>query len=135
MTPETDYPWTYREYMESVETIAESIWDEIEHDPDSDDRSDRIHESVDGSQWIAYTGRARAVLVHSESIDAIDDAGDEIPSSDAIRAITVIAFYAMRQDVEDALQRLIDDHDPEACAHDACAKRRADAAADDDANP
>lgn len=113
------YPYTSREYFNAVESIARNAFDECHHDPDHEDIHDRIREAVDGSQWVIYTGRQRAVLVWTENLEAADDVGVRFDT--VTDALNGIAFYAMEADVRDALQRISHDHDPETC--EACRKR------------
>jgi hypothetical protein len=84
----------YKSYYNSVKNIAIEA---LEID-DTDDRADYIHESVDGSEWVIYTHKARLVSVLSENVDACEELGDEPQKPESI------AFFAMRADVE----RLLD---------------------------
>ena len=91
-------------YWQSVRNIADDVRDELARDHDQDE-NDMIFESVDGSQWIIYTWRARLVRSLSDHEDAHYDFG-VIPSGDYLDAtITAMASYSMIADVTDVLHR------------------------------
>jgi hypothetical protein len=80
-------------YYTAVKSLAEEVMDDSNWQG-TGERSDRIHESVDGSEWVIYTWRNRVVaLVSDNSSEALD----EIESHDNIEAVR--AYYAMRADV------------------------------------
>ena len=103
-------------YWESVRDIAQDIATDhlaetyANDDDRTDDLSDRIAESVDGSQWVIYTWRARLVRSLSDHADAceeyrIDDLANASDGLDAI--ITRAAYLAMHDDVRDVLDRIL----------------------------
>ena len=94
-------------YWESVRDIAQDIAGEP--DLSADDVSDRVAESVDGSQWIIYTWRARLVRSLSDHGDAceeyrIEDLAHASDDLDAI--ITRAAYLAMHDDVREVFDRI-----------------------------
>ena len=103
-------------YWESVRDIAQDIATDhlaeayANDDDRTDDLSDRIAESVDGSQWVIYTWRARLVRSLSDHADACDDYGfdDLAAASDGMDAIiTRAAYLAMYGDVSEVLDRIL----------------------------
>ena len=91
-------------YWQSVRNIADDVRDELARDHDQDE-NDMVFESVDSSQWIIYTWRARLVRSLSDHEDAYYDFG-VIPSGDDLDAmITAMASYSMIADVTDVLHR------------------------------
>ena len=94
-------------YWESVRDIAEDIAQD--HDLSEDNVSDRVAESVDGSEWIIYTWRARLVRSLSDHGDACEEYrfDDLAHASDGLDAIiTRAAYLAMHDDVRDLLDRI-----------------------------
>ena len=92
-------------YWESVLDIAQ----DIAGDPDlsADDVSDRVAESVDGSQWIIYTWRARLVRSLSDHGDAIEDYDDLASASGGLDSIiSRAAYFAMHDDVSEVFDRI-----------------------------
>jgi hypothetical protein len=69
---------------------------------DEDERETFLNESVDGSEWVIYTYRARLVAVLTDNVDAISDAigGDVSPTPVAI------AYFAMLADVRQQMASL-----------------------------
>ena len=93
-------------YWESVRDIAEDIAGEP--DLTADDVSDRVAESVDGSQWIIYTWRARLVRSLSDHSDAYEEYGFGFmrDADDLDDIITRAAYLAMHDDVREVLDRI-----------------------------
>ncbi len=92
---------TYREYWETVDTIAEDAKDNAEEY--GSDVYDNVHESVDGSYWIIYTHAQLKVLQYTDNKDAINDVYGDTLEGSADTIITQIAYFAMVQDVMDRL--------------------------------
>ena len=97
-----------KEYWADVRAIAEEIKDEVKSGQMSGDEVyGRVHENVDGSQWIIYYGRKLDVLQSSSNSDAIDNAGVGIDTSKGWQNIlTQVAYFAMVQDVMDELESI-----------------------------
>ena len=97
---------TERDYWNTVKAIATDTREEYPN-PDDDERQGYIWESVDGSEWIVYYANNETVLNATNNHDAIDEVGPETSSfwlkSDWKRSRMTCAFYAMLQDVNDAL--------------------------------
>ena len=106
---------SYKEYWDSVRSFAQELLDEYQvktqadYEKHRDDISDRLWETVDGTSWIIYTANAEAVMHHTDNEDAILDVGFDGSSvkcwSDVV---TQFAFYAMQQDLQDELARLVE---------------------------
>lgn len=79
-----------KEYLNDCKDIAIEAYALPE-----DERSDFIHESVDGHQWVIYTYKARLVSVLSENPDAYIDAMGE----GTFCTPEQIAYFAMIEDV------------------------------------
>ena len=93
-------------YWESVRDIAQDIAGEP--DLTADDVSDRVAESVDGSQWIIYTWRARLVRSLSDHADAYEEYGFGFmrDADDLEDIITRAAYLAMHDDVREVFDRI-----------------------------
>ena len=104
-------------YWESVRDIAQDIATDhlaeayANDDDRTDDLSDRIAESVDGSQWVIYTWRALLVRSLSDHADAYEEYGfsdlAKDSSDDLDAVITRAAYLAMHDDVRRALDRIL----------------------------
>ena len=108
---------TSSEYWTDIKDYATEIMEEaIEEDPQDPeegiDLHDRIHESVDGACWIIYTHRALKVMEYSDNTEAYEDLGPIPEGKSWPEIVTYCAFWAMRQDVTDALQGLIETYEP-----------------------
>ena len=105
-----------RNYHEAVQGIADEIVAEIKAgDTDPDEWTDRLHETVDGNFWVIYTYQAKLVVAFiSDNDDAAFEQGMELDHSSGIDW-SALAFYAMYQDVIDAMPDVdeieIDDKD------------------------
>ena len=93
-------------YWESVQDIAQDIAGEP--DLSAEDVSDRIAESVDGSQWIIYTWRALLVRSLSDHGDAYEEYGFGFmrDADDLDDIITRAAYLAMHDDVREVFDRI-----------------------------
>jgi hypothetical protein len=99
--------YNHRAYWSDVEAIARDVYDEI--GDDDGEAYDRIHESVDGSQWIIYTYLARKVLEHTDNDDAWEAIGD-LPTGRGFDAIvSYVACAAMIADVSDKYREICDE--------------------------
>lgn len=100
---------TEREYNDVIREIAQKTlpeeYREYGDDQDPDDFiSDRLHEIVDGHEWIIYTYYNSQVLTHSDNDGAYFDDIGALEASDYNSAVQPMAFYAMRQDVVDRIR-------------------------------
>ena len=94
---------TERSYWNSVKTIATETREEYPN-PDDDERSDYIWQTVDASEWIIYYSNNETVLDATNNYNAIDDVGIEA-TTDWKQTRMICAFYAMLQDVNDEMGR------------------------------
>ena len=97
-------------YWQSVRIIADGAAEYAAADTGTDDdRADALNgyisESVDGSQWVLFTWRARLVRSLSDHDNAyIDDGGDgDMLGGDIDTVITAWAYHAMTADVHGVL--------------------------------
>jgi len=98
-----------REYWDTVNFIAEEAFKECKDN--ESDAYEYIHESVDGSYWIIYYHANYKVMQYTDNDSAYEDYGD-LPK-DWNTATTFVAFCAMKADVMDKYQGLLDDYEPE----------------------
>lgn len=88
-------------YFRTVARIAADIAADTDLD-ESDDVAERIRDAINGIDWITYTAQAEHVLRVSTNWDAAYDVGADIDGpSDR-------AYYAMEQDIAEAVERLKD---------------------------
>jgi len=98
-----------KEYWDTVRSLAEQVVSECE---DQDEFYDRACERVDGSSYIIYYSENMVVLQCSNNEDSFEDQGIELETSRGWRHIlTQIAFWAMLQDVMEALEMIIDERE------------------------
>lgn len=104
--------------QEECELIAQSIFDEAMDDLDAhetaedkrDDMMDRVHEDVDGHQWVIYHYRAHQVCSCNTDLGEqfLEDIG--MPSEVTYDSLaTIIAFGEMKGRVEARIQELVDE--------------------------
>ena len=95
---------SYKEYWETVDAIAQEIFE-------GDRSEEAIHERVDGNYWVIYTHAAHKVWEYSNNEDAVFDLGSlgDVESSGDV--LTVMAYYAMYEDVRERLEELKDEED------------------------
>ena len=95
------------DYRETCRTIAaEAIRTALR---EGIEEQDSIHESVDGSEWVIYHGRARFVCRVSQNEDAIiDHMGSEAFAgvNSVQECLTRAAYWAMLADVVDVLEEV-----------------------------
>jgi hypothetical protein len=82
-----------RDYYSDVHGIALEIVGEIrDGNLDRDDYSDRLHETVDGSQRVIYTHRARLGMACTSNPDAYEDElGEKPPTAEAAMCMAMVA--------------------------------------------
>lgn len=88
---------------EGLEADEPTDWDDVREMSD-----DHAHESVDGSQWVIYTGRAMDVLRVSENDGAVEDYGTDGIVTDGSVNWSFLAYCAMRADVMERIADLIE---------------------------
>ena len=103
----TDETGTYREYWETVKHYAESALDTTEYSEDTD-VDHRVHEMVDGSEWVIMHWRNLKVLEHTRHFDASDHEGLSWKEMEGVyslqKGITQGAYFAMIADVQEQIQ-------------------------------
>lgn len=110
-----------QQYRDEIKSIAENMatealddcgWDRDAAEKDINDS--RLHETIDGHQWVIYYAYNDDVLRHSENESAYED---NFGTEDMAAVIkergfnglkTVMAFCAMEQDVRDILSEALD---------------------------
>lgn len=90
----SDNEISYQEHWDEIESIANIIEDQ--YDPDSDELSEIVFNSVDSHQWIMYHGYPVQILQYTEPDDWTHFVND---SSDYRDVLSAMAFSAMRKDV------------------------------------
>ncbi len=99
---------TEKEYWQEVRSLAISILDDAwEQHPSEDDQrereefmSDRLHEDVDGHQWIIYTHYNVQVLHCAHNPEAYWDQMGEAPQAENYgQLMAVLAYSALQEDV------------------------------------
>ena len=114
---------TREAYWAEVRSCAESILSETREYFDGGDWQDalqrRLHETIDGHEWIIYTHRNREVLVHASNPDAYAEEFGGTPATgpgdDAVNW-AVLAYAALYADVRDHLSDLDAWDEPEVAA-------------------
>ena len=97
---------TSKAYWDEIKSAASYIADEYN---ESDDWYDAIHEYVDSHQWIIYTAYHADLVRNTDHPDAYldmmsnEDIGNVVRDNGLEHAIMIQAFYAMQQDIIDAL--------------------------------
>jgi len=93
-------------YYERVRDIARDVLEEILAGHVSD-LHDHLHETVDGLDLVIYTYKAKCALLASDNEDALEEeTGEGGPPE-------VRAFWAIRADVLESLQSMVDYGPPE----------------------
>lgn len=85
-----------RWYFEEVRSLAREAL--RENPKDEEARDEWLHETIDGHEYIIYTGKTLGVLLCSDNADAEEEETGEKSTDDARRA-----YFAMRADVREQL--------------------------------
>ena len=111
---------TQSSYQIEIESIAASLVDEAMEEKDSrDEAQDQIfdymlHEYIDGHQWIIYYYGNDKVLEFTSNEDAYqdvycnEDLGAVVASEGIQKLKTIMAYFAMYQDVSDQIESAFD---------------------------
>ena len=93
-------------YYHEVGEFAQGLIDDSEKDISRDGFDQRLHESIDGHQWIMYTAKAQIVALVSDNEAAGFEEGIIDPSGwkDGIDW-SQIAYWAMERDVQHELEQ------------------------------
>jgi len=110
-----------KQYHDEIESLAESIAEEamdacgFDRQAAEDDINDsRLHETVDGHQWVIYNAYNADVMRHSDNVDYYidnfggDDAGHVLKKRGLGGLRNVIAFWCMYADVQDRISDALD---------------------------
>lgn len=103
---------TYNEYYKQTQAIVDELLERLDDGEFNDDElDDQLHEAIDRHEYIIYTGKSLAVLVHSNNWTEIDDMEHEF--QDMSSTVTVAAYWAMLADVREILDRKIEERGDE----------------------
>ncbi len=98
---------TEQSYYEEIRNIADNLAQET--GGDADVASERVHETVDGHQWIIYTHYNAQVLQCSSNEGAYFDSYGPLEGCESYSDVVVkLAFAAMCQDVYEELSDAIE---------------------------
>ena len=115
------YQVTFTQYWNEVSDIADNILDEWLEEDEGFCIYDRLHEEIDGHQWIIYTAYHDDVLRHCGDEDAweelycAEDIGNLVKDQGMAGARMAQAFWAFNQDVGEALQSRADEKELDLC--------------------
>ena len=120
---------TYSKYWEEINSIASELVSESMESTDNDrDAAEeeindyRLHEWIDGHQWVIYYAYNDDVRHHSDNEDYLTDnfgneyAGQIVAESGIDALGTAIAYWCMYADVQDKLSDAFDEYELEECA-------------------
>lgn len=93
-------------YRQDLRRMAQSLLEEHKQYPDQE-ISEMIDQGADNA--VIYTRNALEILVESDNWTAIEDMGMEIPQ-DVTQAVTLIAYFAYRQDLEQYVEAYASEH-------------------------
>ena len=121
---------TYNEYWKEIKSIADNLVDETMNEAIQDYDGDnpgfeemkeiasetindsRLHETIDGHQWVIYYAYNLDVIDNSENEDYYADNMGDFSSFDNLNSLhTAVAYYAMYADVNDSLDTAFDDYE------------------------
>ena len=113
---------TRTHYYDEIKSIATNLAEEALSDNDwardaaeEDINDSRLHETIDGHQWVIYTAYNLDVIRHSDSSDAYTDnfgaadAGQVLKDKGIDGLHAVMAYCAMEQDVQNILSDALDE--------------------------
>lgn len=99
---------TYNEYYNALNEIVDELLERLatEEFP-LDEIYDKLHEEIDGHEYIIYTARNLEVLMHSSNWTALDDVGVD-GHQDFATMVRTAAYFAMEADAREMLDREIE---------------------------
>ena len=112
---------TQSSYNEEIQDLATNMVSEAMDYNDNDREAaeesshDRLHETIDGHQWVIYTHQAGLVPDFSSNYEAYQDCYDNesigsIVAEGGLDAMKpIIAYFAMYQDVSELLEQAFDE--------------------------
>jgi len=109
---------TYQEYWQEVSALALSILQEAKNEnPDMseddllDEINDRLHETIDGHQWIIYNSYNLDVIKHSNNqnymAENIGDFKETVIEKGFFGLCQAVAYWAMYADIEAFQQDIV----------------------------
>lgn len=112
-----------QEYYDEVYEIANTLVAEAMADHDNDAKQameaivdSRLHETIDGHQWIIYYSYNLSIIKHSSNVNymidnmGLDSAGEALQSGGLNGLHQAIAYWALYADVYELLQDKMDDY-------------------------
>lgn len=97
---------TSQEYWKEVHSIVDSMIEEREPDDTEEDLQERLWETVDGHQWVIYTGYNYEVLQHSDNDGYyVDNFGEDGTVENGMLRTDRLAFGALYADCMDYFSR------------------------------
>jgi len=111
-------------YIEEIKGIAtnlvKELMDEYEDREEAEEQTyDRLHETIDGHQWVIYYAYNEDVLEYSDNDEAYQDCYDNeslgaLVAEKGIDGVKpMMAYFAMYQDVSELLEQAFDDYQAE----------------------
>ncbi len=91
------------DYYSDVNSVAEGVLERMIEEGEGAELSDIMHEAIDGTQRVIYTMQAQVGLICSDNEDACVDATGEVPVQGNAINWSAMMYYAMEQDVTEAL--------------------------------
>jgi hypothetical protein len=120
---------TYNEYWKEINEIAYTLVEESMDDCDNDKgcaeeqiNDYRLHETIDGHQWVIYYGYNLDVIKQSDNEDYYNDnfGAESLATSLEQGGLDMlhchIAFWCMYADVQDALEAAFDEYEADQAA-------------------
>ena len=114
------------EYLAEINSIAQSMAEEALSDNDNDidvardDIQDsRLHETIDGHQWVIYNAYNLDVIQHSDNADYYEsnfggeDMAYVLKESGLDGLHNVIAFWCIYADVQDLIEEALEEAETE----------------------
>tara|TARA_R110000787_G_scaffold27953_3_gene76702 strand:+ start:748 stop:1353 length:606 start_codon:yes stop_codon:yes gene_type:complete len=103
---------TKYDYNKHVEEAAHDIVANYRSGEFTSDIWDTLHETVDSDSWVIYTHKAMKVIEFSDNDCAYFDAVGPVEVSDWTTLFSHAAYYALMQDITEALHNDADGFDP-----------------------
>lgn len=95
-------------YWREVRALGDELRDEVRTGEVTrpEQLHDRLHEAVDGHEYVVYTWRAQAVLLCSPNANAyVEECGTAGLTAGATVCWSTLAYFALRADVQEELAR------------------------------
>jgi len=92
------------DYYTEVQSIADDIREEWESEGPDFDSHGRLHETIDGHEYVIYPHLAQQVILHSQNDCAIFEELGPQEWSDWSTAFSQSAFFTLMRDVQDRLE-------------------------------